>query len=331
VLLLGANLITAVVLLFFARQWHQRAVADRSLRELLARGLPPGAADGDASIAQLVAAWGAQRREEQQRLQSLQRLLQQLQQQVASADAETGQASQSSRAVYQQACAAVAQINSGAQEIVDLVGMISESTRETCGSIEDASHKVNKTSSEITSQTQHLDAVESTLQQVGSQVTEITGFLSVIEEIADQTNLLALNAAIEAARAGEQGRGFAVVADEVRSLAKKTRDATDSITRKIEDLHRSSEQTGQLMRQARSALQHSAAEVGDIGEVMREISAAFSVVNEMMASVVSSCEQEFGSIQQITALLEGIEQNGPGVRALADLKQSLSAQIALQP
>jgi len=224
----------------------------------------------------------------------------------------------------QQTRAAIEQINSGSREIVDLVGMISDSTSETSSSINNAATKVNHTCDEIDAQTKRLDAVENTLQMVGSQVTEIAGFLSVIEEIADQTNLLALNAAIEAARAGDQGRGFAVVADEVRSLAKKTRNATDSITHKIEGLHRSSAETSELMNHARDALQNSSAEVQSIGEVMEEINAAFGIVDEMMSNVVNACEQEFGSINQIMETMSSAElnQKPSGLTdVLADLQQ----------
>lgn len=324
-LLILLNLTGGVACWQWLRLSQRQRLSERSLREILQAGIDGAPVDADRPLTQLAESLVQQRHSDSERLCAALQLLQGLQQQVAAASM-AGQSSQQ-QAALQQACAAVEQISGGAQEIVDLVAMISESTLETLGSIEGASNKVNQTSAEITTQAQHLDAVENTLQRVGNQVAEIAGFLSVIEEIADQTNLLALNAAIEAARAGEQGRGFAVVADEVRSLAKKTRDATDSITRKIEDLNRSSEHTGQLMSQARSALQQSSAEVGTIGEVMSEISAAFSVVNEMMASVTSSCEQEFGSIQQITTLLQSLEGEDASARVLAQLQQSMATQV----
>lgn len=88
------------------------------------------------------------------------------------------------------------------------------------------------------------------LHQLNAQVEEITGILSVIDSIADQTNLLALNAAIEAARAGESGRGFSVVADEVRTLAAKTQESTIEIQHKIEGLKKSSMQSVTAMNQA---------------------------------------------------------------------------------
>ncbi|MEH6823373.1 MAG: methyl-accepting chemotaxis protein [Motiliproteus sp.] len=326
-LLILANTATGLVALLFVLYLRQRHASDAAIRATLLREFSLDPAQTDRSIEQLIEASVQQQRSAAATSLATLQLLQGSQRQLAEAATDLGQSDQRHQSAYEQTRGAIEQINNGAQDIVDLVGMISESTSETSTSIDQTALKVNQTSSEITTQTLHLDAVESTLRMVGKQVTEIAGFLSVIEEISDQTNLLALNAAIEAARAGEQGRGFAVVADEVRSLAKKTRDATDSITRKIADLNRSSDETGNLMSKARTALQQSSDEVGGIGEVMSEISSAFAVVNEMMASVVSSCEQEFGSIRHIMDTMAGINHDGASAAAMEGLSQSLSEQL----
>lgn len=318
-----AAISAAIALSLYQRH---RFARDEKLRQRLLNSLPARSSQSNNTLHELVDFLLHQAQEATNQSQECFNLLLETQTKLAATADQSRQSGEQHLAAYDKTRGSIEQINNGAQEIVDLVEMISESTSETCSSIEETSVKVTKTSTEINTQAQHLDAVENTLKMVGNQVSEIASFLNVIEEIADQTNLLALNAAIEAARAGEQGRGFAVVADEVRSLAKKTRDATDAITKKIGDLKRSAEGTSELMSKARLALHQSSTEVQGIGEVMSEINAAFSIVNEMMASVVNACEQEFGTIQHIMDTINTIELDKE-LTAIADHSNSLQQQI----
>ncbi len=323
--LILANVIAISAIIGFSRYQNRCTTQDEAIRQKLLDSLPETSSK-TATLQELVDNLLQQAKNSTNQLQEYFNLLEETQGKLATTINQTNESGERQKLAFEETRGGIEQINNGAQEIVELVGMISESTSETCVSIKETSVKVTRTSNEISTQAQHLDEVENTLKMVGKQVSEIAGFLNVIEEIADQTNLLALNAAIEAARAGEQGRGFAVVADEVRNLAKKTRDSTDAITKKIGSLNVSTEKTSTLMSQARIALHQSSAEVQDIGQVMNEINAAFDVVNEMMSGVVNSCEQEFSTVHQIMDSISSMELDKDPTE-IADYNDFLQEQI----
>lgn len=153
----------------------------------------------------------------------------------------------------------------------------------------DSGMKVVQTAIEsIKNLEQEVDGTSTKLTELESEAENIGGILDVIRGIAEQTNLLALNAAIEAARAGEQGRGFAVVADEVRSLAGRTQEATAEIQSLIERLQHGSRDAVSAMHKSRDFVELSVSEANKSGEALQAISKAVSDISLMNASIASA-------------------------------------------
>ncbi|WP_438943574.1 methyl-accepting chemotaxis protein [Pseudomonas zhanjiangensis] len=150
------------------------------------------------------------------------------------------------------------------------------------------------------------------VQTLAQDTADIGSILDVIRSIADQTNLLALNAAIEAARAGEQGRGFAVVADEVRSLAKRTQDSTTEIQGMIERLQAGAQKASTAMSQSRSQAQNGASQAIEAGQALDTITGANREITEMAIQIASAAEQQAAVANDISQRIEMIRDLASG-------------------
>ncbi|WP_269532344.1 methyl-accepting chemotaxis protein [Chitinimonas sp. BJYL2] len=173
--------------------------------------------------------------------------------------------------------------------------------------------KTHEATAEIHALACDIDQTSGMLGELNRSVNEVTQVSELIKAIAGQTNLLALNAAIEAARAGEAGRGFAVVADEVRSLAERTSDATASINRQLAQLAARMESTREAMQQARIKAQAGAVQIESVAVLSADVAHAVQEVEALMRSIAdTTVQQSQGAAEiahEVTAINRLAEMN----------------------
>lgn len=176
------------------------------------------------------------------------------------------------------------------------------------------------------------------IESVSKESNKIGMVLDVIKGIAEQTNLLALNAAIEAARAGEQGRGFAVVADEVRTLASRTQASTEEIHGMIERLQAGTQKAVNVMSEARVLGSDGSTQAEAAAEALAEIAGSIAIINDMNTQIASAAEEQSSVAEEINQSIVNIvrvaQESSGGAeeitsmgRELTDLSQALSAAI----
>lgn len=167
-----------------------------------------------------------------------------------------------------------------------------------------------------------------TVQALGKSSDQIGEIVQVINDIADQTNLLALNAAIEAARAGEQGRGFAVVADEVRKLAERTTKATKEIAQMIKQIQKDTSEAVESMQLGTAEVENGKALTDKAGNALREIIANADEVVNIITQVASASNEQSAAAEQISKNIEGIssvtQQSAVGTQQIARAAEDLN-------
>jgi methyl-accepting chemotaxis protein len=167
--------------------------------------------------------------------------------------------------------------------------------------VKDTVDAINKLATDVQNNAQVIERLEQDSESIGV-------VLDVIRNIAEQTNLLALNAAIEAARAGEQGRGFAVVADEVRTLAQRTQESTEEINSIIERLQKAAGEAVSAMAQGRSQAEHSVECAAKAGEGLEAITRSVATISDINTQIASAAEQQSSVAEDVNRSIQNISQ-----------------------
>jgi methyl-accepting chemotaxis protein len=246
-------------------------------------------------------------------------------QQIETSSASQSDAAASMASAVEQMTVSIRQVAGGADEARHITREAGELSRSGRAVIEDTVTEMQGIAAAVAGASQTIEAV-------GEKSQRISTIVHVIKDVADQTNLLALNAAIEAARAGEQGRGFAVVADEVRKLAERTAQATTDIGEMIEGMQASADDAVATMQQAVGRVDSGVRLAGRAGESIGGISAGTERVVTAVNEISSALQEQSTVSNDIAANIERIaqmsEENSAATRearSSADLLRQLAA------
>jgi methyl-accepting chemotaxis protein len=228
--------------------------------------------------------------------------------------------------------AAINQLGAAAQEIARNAAQASNQASDARGLAEDGQQVVDRSIKAMNQLSSMLSASSSNIESLNSKTVNIGQILEVITSISQQTNLLALNAAIEAARAGEAGRGFAVVADEVRNLAHRTQESAQQVQTMIEELQVGARESVSTMSDSQRHSQDSVEIANLAGERLNSVTQRIGEIDGMNQSVATATEEQTAVVESInvditeinTLNQEGVENLQATLRACSDLEQQAS-------
>ncbi len=227
-----------------------------------------------------------------------------------------------------QVAAAMEEMSATVIEVAKNASQAAESVRQASSTAREGGEVVQRTIDGMRRISEAVHGSAETIQKLGENSDKIGEIVAVIEDIADQTNLLALNAAIEAARAGEQGRGFAVVADEVRKLAERTTKATREISEMIAAIQRDTGSAVKAMESGTREVTRGMDEADQAGAALKRIVEMVGQANDMVAQIATAAEEQSAASEEITGSVERIASAGKEVASGARQTETASGDMA---
>lgn len=235
---------------------------------------------------------------------------------------ETNQGVQQQQSEIEQVATAMNEMSATVQEVARSTNDTAKSTHDADEQAKAGREVVNKTIEYIEDVANELQQAAIVIERLENDSQQIGSVVDVINSIAEQTNLLALNAAIEAARAGEHGRGFAVVADEVRTLARRTQESTQEIQKMISGLQAAAEESTRVMKFSQEKTRATVEQAGLAGETLQAITQAVDYITGLTSHIATAAEEQ-------SAVAEEINRNIVNINQISDDTTQASYQTSL--